>query len=236
MRKYEIVVLSKGAYARTVRIYSNKHADRAVVFHDGKSVFEGDGGLHAIELVRSVKAKNVAVVAIDCVSTDDYIPFAVENDDAHAGGKTDEYRDFILQTLIPYLDRRFKFDFYAMAGIGLSAAATLYIAASKSERLRAYGLFSTPLFFCPRAFDEFLSGASFDKSALYSVYTGGSERPDGLPEQISQAFVSDSFKTVNALRLSGVKDLTFSLDNLGTYDNSSRLPHIKKFITDFNSL
>lgn len=46
-RDYEIVVLSKGAFARTVRVFSPKKADRAILMHDGQNAFrDGDAAYY----------------------------------------------------------------------------------------------------------------------------------------------------------------------------------------------
>ena len=82
-RKYEIAVLSKGAYARTVRLYVPQKADRAIIMHDGQNVFYDEDAAYkkswrAIDALKAAGVKNTAIIGIDSVGAtryDDYLPF-----------------------------------------------------------------------------------------------------------------------------------------------------------------
>ncbi len=239
-RIYEIAVLSKGSFARTVRIYAPKKADRAIIMHDGQNVFDDKDAAfnkswRAAEILRSSDIKNTAIVGIDCTAMReyDYLPFPTELDKygyPTRGGGASIYSDYIEQIVIPYLDKRFGFSFYGVLGSSAGALATIDIAARKNPRIKAYGMFSTPLYVSPEAFEKLFESAPFDKNAYYLVYTGGNERIDEIPdpditEMTPQLFVDDAFKTVNGLRKSGVTDLELLMKNTAVHDEISwRLP------------
>ena len=69
-RKYEIAVISKNGYARTVRIYAPKSADRAIIMHDGKNVFYDEDAVYkkswrALDALKSAGVKNTAIIGVD---------------------------------------------------------------------------------------------------------------------------------------------------------------------------
>ncbi|MCH5165947.1 MAG: hypothetical protein J1G01_06055 [Clostridiales bacterium] len=234
-RKYEIAVVSRGAFARTLRIYAPKKADRAIIMHDGQNVFRDEDAAYkkswrAIDVLKSENIKNTAIIGIDCAATrdDDYLPFPSELEEygvAACGGKADVYADYIEQKIIPYLDKRFGFRFYGMLGSSFGGQATLYIATRKNERIKAYGMYSTPLFFNAKAFGKYLETASFDADCFYHVYTGGNEmvgriQDENLLKLASQCFVDDSFKIVNELRKSNVADIKLDVVNQAGHDET----------------
>ncbi len=230
-RAYEIVVLSKGAFARTLRIFAPKKADRAIIMHDGQNVFyDGDSSFkkswRALDALNGLRVKNTAIIGVDSISAtrlDDYLPFPTELDGygiTKSGGKADAYADFIDEILIPYLDKRFGFKFYGMIGSSAGAAFTLYYAARKNARFRAYGMFSTPLFVSPDAFNKFFETCSFDPSAMYRTYVGGSETTEaGEYSKLVPDLYVDSLHTLNMqLRRSKTVDLHSALINSAEHD------------------
>ncbi len=252
MRKYEIAVLSKGSYARTVRIYAPKKATRAIIMHDGQNVFYDEDASYkkswrALDALSAAKITNTAIIGIDSVNAtrgDDYLPFATELEKYGMpvfGGKADEYCDYIEQTVIPYLDKRFGFDAYGMLGSSAGALATLHFASRQNAKLKAYGLFSTPLFICKDAYTEFFKTMALDTSALYRIYVGGKEAVGeyGDPELIKivpDLFVDDAFTLAKALRKAGATDIKLALDNSGIHDEISWRASEKQFFEDFSRL
>lgn len=249
-RPYEVVILSKGDFARTVRIYAPKHADRAVIMHDGQNVFLDSDATYnkswrAIDVLKSAKIKNTAVIGIDSIDAtrgDDYLPFPSELDKygiSFGGGKSHIYADYIEQTVLPYLDKRFDFKFYGMLGSSAGALATLDFAARKNAEFKAYGMFSTPLFICPTGYGQFFNSATFDTTANYYVYVGGNECMDGAGEfsaLVPQAYVDSTFMLTNMLRKGGVTNIKFMLENTAAHDeNHWRAPE-KEFFAVFSEL
>lgn len=245
-RKYEIAVLSKGGFARTVRIYAPKSADRAIIMHDGQNVFYDEDATYkkswrALDALKAENIKNTAIIGIDSTATReyDYMPFPSELSDygmPTTGGKADAYMEYLEEIIIPYLDKRFGFKFYGMLGSSNGGLATLYFAARKNPRVRAYGMFSTPLFVSPAAFNKFFESATFDSTAYYKIYTGGSEVTTDKPELMSieqQMFVTDSYTLTDELRKSGVKNLDLTVTNTAIHDELAwRVPEqdfFKKF-------
>ncbi len=247
-RQYEIAVLSKGGYARTVRIYAPRRADRAIIMHDGQNVFRDEDATfkkswRAVDILRSEKIKNTAIIGIDSAASrdDDYLPFKTGfglDDGKTVGGNTDAYVDYIRSIIIPYLDKRFGFKFYGMLGSSAGATATVYFASKKIERVCAYGMFSTPLFVSPEEFDTLFAQKPFDKNAMYRIYVGGSETEDipGLADKIPDLYVNDAFTLVKALRACGAKDIKLRLENQNVHDEISWREPEREFFKDFAAL
>ena len=234
-RKYEIAVLSRGAFARTLRIYAPKNADRAVIMHDGQNVFYDDDATYkkswrALDALKAENIKNTAIIGIDSEGTReyDYLPFPCELTDLEkyhirlVGGRADEYMAYLTETVIPYLDKRFNFRFYGMLGSSAGGLATLYFAAKKHKSFKAYGIFSAPLFVSPAAFDKFFEQTEFDTEAYYKIYTGGSEHTGDIDPELAkietQMFVSDSYKLMDALRQKNIKNIDLSVSNTSWHD------------------
>ncbi|MBD5131476.1 MAG: hypothetical protein HDT28_02620 [Clostridiales bacterium] len=232
-RNYEIAVLSLGAFARTVRIYAPKSATRAVIMHDGQNAFDDQTATYkkawrSTDILKELKIKNIAIIGIDSTTTreDDYLPFPNEigeYGEQPYGGKANIYADYIEKIVIPYLDKRFGFEFYAMLGSSSGALANIAIAARKNARIKAYGFFSTPLFVSYKAYGEFFATKPFPAEPHYLVYTGGSEALDEIPDKeitarIPQLFVDDAFTLTNALRSSGATNITTVMNNKGVHD------------------
>ncbi|MDE6200665.1 MAG: hypothetical protein K2M47_02125 [Clostridiales bacterium] len=250
-RKYEIAVLSRGGFARTVRIYAPKKADRAIIMHDGQNVFYDADATYkkswrALDALKAENVKNTAIIGIDSTNTReyDYLPFPFELSERYGmklvGGRADEYMAYLDEIIIPYLDKRFGFKFYGMLGSSAGGLATLYFAARKNPRVKAYGMFSTPLFICPKAFAEFFKTATFDTDGYYKVYTGGAESTGSvgpeLAEQESQLFVTDGYVLNDALRKSGVKNLDLTVTNTAVHDERAWYAPQKDFFKKFSLL
>lgn len=251
-RAYEIAVIGKGGYARTVRIYAPKKSDRAVIMHDGQnSFYDGDAAYgkswRALDALKQNGIKNTAIVGIDSVGAtryDDYFPFPTETEEygfPKCGGKADVYADYIQSMVIPYLDERFGFKLYGMAGSSAGANMTAYYASKRDGRFKAYAMFSTALFVAPDAYGEFLKEASFDPDALYSVYVGGNEDTGELDDpritgKIPQLYVDDAFALTNALRSSGAKNLTLRYSHNGEHDEVSWREPFAEFLKLFSLL
>lgn len=244
-RKYEIAVLSKGDYARTLRIYAPKKATRAVIMHDGQNVFyDEDSSFNkswrVLDILKQCGVKNTAVIGIDNTATreDDYLPFPTELEKygvKQSGGKTDLYCEFISTTVLPYLEKRFSFSHYAMLGSSAGATATLYYAARKDPRIKAYGLFSAPLFVSPAAFDKFLSESTFDKDASYYVYCGGNETEDigEYSKIIPDLYVDSAHILIKSLRRGGATKIRATFENEAVHDEVCwRKPELE-FLNDF---
>ena len=243
MRKYEIAVISKGAFARTVRIYAPKKSTRAVIMHDGQNAFcDADAAFgkswRVLDILKAASIKNTAIIAVDSVAAtrnDDYMPFPSEIPDIikFDGHNAETYASYISEMLLPYLDKRFGFKRYAMLGSSAGAMFTLYYAARRDERISAYGLFSTPLFPMKVACEKFLSESVFDKNAYYCVYTGGNENTDG---DTADLYVDDAVSTVKSLRRSGATDIDLIFDNGAEHDETFWRAPEKAFFEKFSRL
>lgn len=247
-RKYEIAVISKDGFARSVRIFAPKKADRAIIMHDGQNVFREEDAVYkkswrACDLLKKLGIKNVAVIGVDCAPTRefDYMPFPSELTDrgVNCGGRADAYMDYIENMLVPYLDKRFGFKSYAMLGSSAGGAATLYFASRCNPRFSVYGMYSTPLFVSSHAYTEFFKTATFPKEAAYFVYAGGSERTasdKNLADLEPDLFVSDAYKVTDAVRKSGAKDVFLTVINSGLHDETAWREVFPQLLSYFSNL
>lgn len=249
--KYEIAVVSKGGFARTLRIFAPKKADRAIIMHDGQNVFRDDDATYkkswrALDALKTLGITNTAIIGIDSTATryDDYIPFPTELEKygvKPSGGKAEIYCDYIEHRIIPYLDGKYGFKFYGILGSSAGGLATLAIAARNIARIRAYGIYSAPLFVCPDAFSKFFDNSSFDAQAFYHIYAGGSETTGTFNDRMmtaaeSDLFVQDAFTIVTQLRKSGAKNLLLDIDNTAGHDETFWRAPEKTFFREFSEL
>ena len=184
-RNYEIAVISRGGYARTVRIFGGKNAVAALIVIDGSPLFEC-GTKYLFEKCRKNK---IALIGIDCTERlDEYLPFKCENPavaDINAGGNADELNLYVTETLIPYLKKRFNINRFYMFGYSFSAAAALYISAHKGCGISAFGIEDAPLFISPKAFDGFFKTAEFANAGYFITCTNNPEiLPEGTPQKV----------------------------------------------------
>lgn len=241
--------MSMGAYARTLRIYSPKKADRAVIMHDGQNVFRDEDATYkkswrALDALKAANAFNTAIVGIDSIDKtrmDDYLPYATETEKygiPACGGNADMYVEFLSRTVLPYLDKRFGYKFYGALGSSAGAIASMYIATKGIDRFKAYGMFSVPLFVSPDAFSDLFEKKPFDESAMYRIYTGGNETEDvGEYSHLIPDLYVESFHTlITALRKSGATDIKASFDNGGVHDEVCWRAPEKEFFKDFSKL
>lgn len=248
-RKYEITVLSKGAFARTLRIYSPKKATHALIMHDGQNCFYDEDASYKkswrmLDALKSLNIKNTAIVGIDSVDAtrgDDYLPFPTEislEGIAQMGGKADAYCEFITETVLPYLDKRFGYKTYGMLGSSAGAAITLYYATKNNGKFKAYGMFSTPLFVAPNGFSKLLEACNLDTTAMYRVYVGGSETAEAgeYTNLVPNLYVDDAHTLIKALRSKGVSDLRFRFENKNVHDETSWRAPATEFLDDFCKL
>ena len=248
-RDYEIVVLSKGAFARTARIFSPKKADRAILMHDGQNAFrDGDAAYgmswRALDALKKNGIKNTAVIGIDSVPStryDDYLPFPVDavfkaSATPQTGGRAQVYVDYILSTVIPYLKKRFGYTKLGMVGSSAGALATLAVAAERPSEICAYGMFSDPLFACGDAYDKFFDGAKFDGDACYRVFCGGSEDIAEERGKTPQLFVDDAHTLINGLRRGGARDITYRFDNRAEHNEKAWREPFAELLKAFSAL
>lgn len=243
-RAYEVAVLSKGAFARTVRIYSPKKADRVIIMHDGQNAFyDGEAAYgmswRALDALKLGGIKNTAIVGIDSVPStryDDYLPFPSPSAAPQTGGKARVYIEYILGTVLPYLKKRFGYDKFGMIGSSAGALATLAVAAEPQKEFNAYGMYSTPLFACGDAYDEFFATASFDGDACYRVFCGGNEDIAEERGKTPQLFVDDAHKLINGLRRGGARNIIYDFDNRAEHNEVAWRMPFARFVKEFSEL
>lgn len=182
-RNYEIAVVSRGGFARTVRIFGGKNSKTAVIVLDGASLFTGE---HKFLFKKAAKLRT-AIVGIDRTDgVGEFLPFAPEN--TAVTQKTacgaEAFSLYVTETLIPYLKKRFYIERFLLTGHLLSAATVLYIAGTQSD-VSAFSMTDPPLFVSPVAFEEYLKRAAFRQAAYRVACTENPALlPDGVPRSV----------------------------------------------------
>lgn len=210
-RKYEIAVISKGDFAKTIRIYNAKKADTAIIALDCQSFFTGDA---AKTVFSACKRKKLALIGVDGSDGKfyEFLPFESENTVnglPPCGGGADALADYLTTALVPYLDKRFGFKRFAVFGRSLSSAAALYTAQKGSGLIFAYGLSDAPLFISPSAFDKLLKSSKPDSARYYIYCTANAEY---LPENIPQkAYAASAVAIAAALADNDIQNITLDI-------------------------
>ena len=236
-RNYQIAVISKGAFARTIRIYAPDKCDRAVIFADGGAWFDGDDNI--VALAKRLKIKNTALVAIDSNESTrlaDFLPFPVEKSDfefPEGGGGAESYRDYIVTTLVPYLIKRFSINRFAFLGKELGCGAALTLAACEKRLFEAFCFICPPLFVSPAAFDGFLKSAKFH-DAKYYIHTAAPIGESFLRPVPRILFSACGMSVAAALTASGVSSIILDTNEKDA-DGKPAAP-VSKFLKMFASL
>ena len=216
MRKYEIVVLSKGAFARTLKIYAPRKAERAVIVCDGTDAVD-----IFIAALESLRIKNTAVIALEGAQSQlDFLPF----DPAEGNGEAQAFYEFLSDAAIPYLDKRFGFGFYGVFGAGTSGIAAIHAATKKRNNLEAFAALSAPYFCGGTNLNAFLKDNDF-ADAFYYIFTN---RDLQISADIQDAYQTSAFCVYKRIR-EFTYNAVFRIDR----DNKSA---IREFLTEFSKI
>jgi predicted alpha/beta superfamily hydrolase len=206
-------------------VYDRSEEPFPVIYmHDGQNLFDpatsfaGDWGLDSALARAPRKSRRVIIVGIPNTGVDrirEYSPFA----DPHSGGGLgDVYLDFVLNTVKPLVDERFRTLpdplSTGIAGSSLGGLISLYAFFARPGRFGFAAALSPAFWFGDRAIFGFVEQAPFVPGRLYLDV--------GSPE--GEDTVADARRMRDLLEAKGYRpgrDLLFVEDRTGMHNESS---------------
>jgi predicted alpha/beta superfamily hydrolase len=175
---------------------------------DGQNVFDaatsfaGEWGVdESLDSLRAAGDPGVIVVAVDHAGERRFHEYSPWGHPQHGGGEGDAYVDFLVETLKPHVDRRYRTragrESTGVAGSSMGGVISLYAALKHPEVFGVAGVFSPALWTVPRLYEV---AAGFDprrpRPRLYLV-SGALE--GSSPEQ----YVRDQARMIGTLEAAG---------------------------------
>jgi metallo-beta-lactamase class B len=163
-----------------------------VYMHDGQNLFddstsyagewEVDETLHDLQINGDYGAIVIGIENGDSYRLDEYSPYV---NPAYGGGQGDEYCDFIVNTLKPYVDNNYRTlpqrDYTAIAGSSMGGLISFYAGMKYQDVFSKIGIFSPSLWFDDSIFTY---ASSHPKQAAMKFYfvSGRNESTDMVPD------------------------------------------------------
>lgn len=158
--------------------------------HDGQNVFDaatsyaGEWGVdEALDSLVEAGLPGVIVVAVangEERRLDEYSPW--RNERLDAGGEGEEYVDFLVETLKPYIDANYRTlpdrTNTGIAGSSMGGLISLYAVMKAPETFGLAGVFSPAFWFAPDVYELVAGAASPGAGTRVYMVTGGREEPD----------------------------------------------------------
>ena len=214
-KKFEIPNLNR---KRTVRLYlppgyhKSKEAYPVVYMHDAQNIFDnetsnyGEWGVDET-LNKLYRDKNfkVIVVGIDNGGSkrlDEYSPW---KNDAYGGGEGDDYLDFLVRTLKPYIDATYKTltdkKNTAIIGSSMGGLISHYAGLKYPSIFGKIGVFSPAFWFAPEVIAFSKKHGGLKDTRMYFL-AGGKEGSNTAYNEISKT-VKDMNSMVKTLKNQG---------------------------------
>ena len=193
--------------------------------HDGQNLFDnatgfaGEWGVdETLDSLHAAGDPGVIVVAVDNGGThrlDEYSPWT---NPRYGGGEGDEYVDFLVHTLKPYIDAHFRTlpdrVNTGVAGSSMGGLISLYAVLRYPDVFGRAGVFSPAFWFAPAVFDSVAAADPPRAGTRVYLVTGGQEGNE--PE----VYAGDHRRMVQALAAAGFdpgEELEFALRPQGTH-------------------
>lgn len=191
-------------YARTTRRYP------VLYLHDGQNVFDaatsyaGEWGVdETLDSLLARGAPAAIVVAADHGGDrrlDEYNPWKAR-DPRHGGGEGEAYVRWLVETLKPAIDARFRTlpgpAHTGILGSSMGGLVSLYAAVTRPDVFGRAGVFSCACWIADPQVYELAARARLRPDARVYFLAGGAESPDG-------SVARDQRRVVDALRAAGV--------------------------------
>ncbi len=176
------------SYATTKKKYP------VLYMHDGQNLFDhatasfGEWGIDEALDTMSHMFGEMIVVAVDHAGEkriNEYSPFDTQE---HGKGEGDAYVDFLVQTLIPYINNHYRTKksprYTAIAGSSMGGLISFYAALKYPNKFGAAGIFSPAFWVNPQMKDYTVKRASKAKARMY-FYAGQQESKSMVPDMLS---------------------------------------------------
>ena len=179
--------------------------------HDGQNLFDeatgyaGEWGVdETLDSLHASGDPGVIVVAVDNGAEhrlDEYSPWTNER---YGGGQGDQYVDFLVETLKPYIDARYRTlpDRLntGIAGSSMGGLISLYALLEHPDVFGRAGVFSPALWFAPGAFEHARGAAPMRPDPRIYFVSGALE---GQPGEDSGVYTRDQERMVETLVAAG---------------------------------
>lgn len=164
--------------------------------HDGQNLFDnatsgfGEWGIDEALDTLEKQVGEMIVVAVDHAGEkriNEYAPF---DTDQFGKGEGDAYVDFLVQTLIPYINNHYRTKksarFTAIAGSSMGGLISYYALLKYPNRFGAAGVFSPAFWVNPQMKEYAAQKAAKAKGRMY-FYAGQQEGESMVPDLLAQA-------------------------------------------------
>jgi predicted alpha/beta superfamily hydrolase len=162
--------------------------------HDGQNLFDnstapyGEWGVdEALDTLGREHGETI-VVAIDHgveKRINEYSPFDIEK---HGKGEGDAYVDFLVQTLMPYINKNYRTKknarYTAIAGSSMGGLISFYAMLKYPNKFGTAGVFSPAFWIVPQLKELALKRAPKIKGRIY-FYAGGAESETMVPDMLT---------------------------------------------------
>lgn len=177
--------------------YTNTNKKYPVLYmHDGQNLFDhatagfGEWGVDEALDTLGAQFGEMIVVAVDHGGEkriNEYSPF---DTDQFGKGEGDAYVDFLVQTLIPYINNHYRTKksarFTALAGSSMGGLISYYALLKYPDRFGLAGVFSPAFWVNPQMKEFTLQKASKAKGCIY-FYAGQQESESMVPDLLAYA-------------------------------------------------
>lgn len=189
-RNRRIWIYLPQSYTTTTKKYP------VLYMHDGQNLFDnatagfGEWGIDEALDTLEKQVGEMIIVAIDHAGEERINEYAPFDTDQFGKGEGDAYVDFLVQTLIPYINNHYRTKksarFTAIAGSSMGGLISYYALLKYPNRFGAAGVFSPAFWVNPqmKAYTE--QKASKAKGRMY-FYAGQQESESMVPDLLAQA-------------------------------------------------
>ncbi|MFC4793228.1 alpha/beta hydrolase-fold protein [Hymenobacter endophyticus] len=162
--------------------------------HDGQNVFDActsfsgewgvDETLSQLQQ-QGVDATGSIVVAIDNGGSDRLNEYSPWNNPQYGGGQGDQYVDFLVQTLKPYIDQNYRTltgrEFTGIAGSSMGGLISTYAALKYPQVFSKVGVFSPAFWFAEKPLFQYLRQHPANPATRFYFVSGSSESQTMVP-------------------------------------------------------
>jgi len=212
---------------RTIRIYLPAEYDitlnrySVLYMHDGQNLFDNatsfagewkiDESLE--KLTQQGEIKGLIVVGIDNHPTkrsNEYSPW--DNKKYNCTGEGDEYVNFIVETLKPWVDEKYRTlpekEHTGIAGSSLGGLISFYAGCKYPDTFSMLGIFSPAFWFAKTQMIKYLQNSPLTKNCRVYIDVGTAEGDDPLEQK---AYLNDAKEFYQLLQNAGIPDSNLKL-------------------------
>lgn len=237
------------ASSRTIRIYLPKDLQvkcHVLYMHDGQNLFEdktayGNVSWGVSETIENLNISNLMVVGIDNTTArfEEYSPwknaFTVKGlfEYHQAGGNGANYAKFIVEELIPYLEKKYSNidkNSRFIAGSSMGGLISTYLGLEYPQVFKKVGVFSTASWFAGMEYRNWLMTKKAIKNQGFFVRVGTKESSDQKYSTFPQIYLDETAYLVTYLENQGLDDINYQIIDGGIHHESEWRKQMPAFI------